>query len=68
VIAPYVRRALDRRLESGQLRIMNAPWGNVTGNAADWRPPAQAGGVVTTVGESVDDAPRSEPPRLERRN
>lgn len=61
-----IKRAVDRRLQAGQLRIMNAGW---PGQAAPngWRQPS-AGNVVTTVGESVDDAAAEEPPRLKDRN
>jgi len=61
-----IKRAVDRRLQNGQARIMNAPWAAHAEGSAAWRAPSSAS-VVTTVGESVDDPPAGEPPRLEDR-
>ncbi len=64
-LARPIKRAVDRRLQAGQLRIMNGPWPGQA-PADGWRGP-KAGGVVTTVGESVDDVAAPQPPRLKDR-
>ena len=66
-LARPIKRAVDRRLQAGQLRIMNAGWPGQGASPDGWRPPS-AGDVVTTVGESVDEAASPQPPRLKDRN
>lgn len=66
-LARPIKRAVDRRLQAGQLRIVNGPWSGQGAPQDGWRGPS-AGNVVTTVGESVDDAAAVKPPRLKDRN
>lgn len=68
-LARPIKRAVDRRLQTGQLSVMNAAWSGQEGPQGVWRGP-RAGEVVVTDGESVGDdaAATPAPPRLKERN
>lgn len=68
LVAGLVRRAVDRRIERGQIHVVSAGFGpgfgpTVDPFAADAGAPPRDQGVVETTGESVGEAPELPPRR-----